>query len=150
LTAISFWQWLERSDRSIRLKCLQRQEENRLPITDNRPLLGEEMPSLNIHRNDTVKVLTGSDRGKTGRVLRVFPDKGTVLVEHVRVVKKTVSSKQGQRTKGGIAEQESPINVSNVMLVCPTCGPARVGYKVEGEVKVRICKKCGQTLPTKK
>ena len=52
------------------------------------------MPSLNIHRNDTVKVLTGSDRGKTGRVLRVFPDKGTVLVEHVRVVKKTVSSKQ--------------------------------------------------------
>jgi len=69
------------------------------------------MQSLNIHRNDTVKVLTGSDRGKTGRVLRVFPDKGTVLVEHVRVVKKTVSSKQGQRTKGGIAEQESPINV---------------------------------------
>ena len=53
------------------------------------------MPSLNIHRNDTVKVLTGTDRGKTGRVLRVFPDKGTVLVEHVRMVKKTVSSKQG-------------------------------------------------------
>jgi large subunit ribosomal protein L24 len=108
------------------------------------------MPSLNIHRNDTVKVLTGSDRGKTGRVLRVFPDKGTVLVEHVRVVKKTVSSKQGQRTKGGIAEQESPIDASNVMLVCPNCGPVRVGYKVEGDHKVRVCKKCGQTLPTKK
>ena len=108
------------------------------------------MPSLNIHRNDTVKVLTGSDRGKTGRVLRVFPYKGTVLVEHVRVVKKTVSSKQGQRTKGGIAEQESPINVSNVMLVCPNCGPVRVGYKVEGDTKVRVCKKCGQPLATKK
>ena len=108
------------------------------------------MPSLNIHRNDTVKVLRGSDRGKTGRVLRVFPDKGTVLVEHVRVVKKTVSSKQGQRTKGGIAEQESPINVSNVVLVCPNCGPARVGYKVEGVSKMRICKKCGSELPTKK
>jgi large subunit ribosomal protein L24 len=108
------------------------------------------MQSLNIHRNDTVKVLTGSDRGKTGRVLRVFPDKGTVLVEHVRIVKKTVSSKQGQRTKGGIAEQESPIQVSNVMLVCPNCGPSRVGYKVEGSTKSRICKKCGQTLPTKK
>jgi large subunit ribosomal protein L24 len=108
------------------------------------------MQSLNIHRNDTVKVLTGSDRGKTGRVLRVFPDKGTVLVEHVRVVKKTVSSKQGQRTKGGIAEQESPINVSNVMIVCPNCGPVRVGYKVEGDNKVRVCKKCGQTLATKK
>ena len=108
------------------------------------------MASLNIHRNDTVKVLTGSDRGKTGRVLRVFPEKGTVLVEHVRVVKKTVSSKQGQRTKGGIAEQESPIQVSNVMIICPNCGPVRVGYKVEGTTKSRVCKKCGQTLPTKK
>ena len=108
------------------------------------------MHSLNIHRNDMVKVITGSDRGKTGRVLRVFPDKNTVLVEHVRVVKKTVSSKQGQRTKGGIAEQESPINASNVAIICPNCGPARVGYKVEGTTKSRICKKCGQTLPTKK
>ena len=108
------------------------------------------MPSLKIHRNDTVKVLRGSDRGKTGRVLRVFPDKSAVLVEHVRVVKKTVSSKQGQRTKGGIAEQESPIHVSNVVLVCPNCGPARVGFKIDGESRVRICKKCGQDLPTKK
>ena len=108
------------------------------------------MPSLSIHRNDTVKVLAGSDRGKTGRVLRVFPDKGTVLVEHVRVIKKTVSSKQGQRTKGGIAEQESPINVSNVALVCTNCEVAHVGFKTEGDTRVRYCKKCGQTLPTKK
>ncbi|MDR3739556.1 MAG: 50S ribosomal protein L24 [Terracidiphilus sp.] len=108
------------------------------------------MASLNIHRNDTVKVLTGADRGKTGRVLRAFPDNGTVLVEHVRVIKKTVSSKQGQRTKGGIAEQESPIQVSNVALLCPTCGVARVGYKVEGTTRQRICKKCGTELPTKK
>ncbi len=108
------------------------------------------MPSLKIHRNDTVKVLTGADRGKTGRVLRAFPDKGTVLVEHVRVVKKTVSSKQGKNTRGGIAEQESPINVSNVALVCPSCGPTRVGCKTEGDSRVRICKKCGQELPTKK
>jgi len=109
------------------------------------------MPSLHIHRNDMVKVLTGADRGKTQRVLRVFPEKGTVLVEHVRVVKKTVSSKTSrQRTKGGIAEQESPINVSNVALVCPNDGVARVGYKMDGDTKVRICKKCGSTLPTKK
>ncbi|HUN85497.1 MAG TPA: 50S ribosomal protein L24 [Terracidiphilus sp.] len=108
------------------------------------------MPSLSIHRNDTVTVLTGADRGKTGRVLRVFPDKGTVLVEHVRVVKKTVSSKQGQRTKGGIAEHESPIDVSNVALTCPTCGNARVGYKTEGTTRSRICKRCGTELPTKK
>jgi len=108
------------------------------------------MQSLLIHRNDTVKVVTGSDRGKTGRVLRVFPDKGTVLVEHVRVVKKTVSSKTGQRTKGGIAEQESPIQISNVALVCPNCGPSAVGRKREGDMRVRVCKTCGQTLPTKK
>jgi len=108
------------------------------------------MPSLSIHRNDTVKVLTGADRGKTGRVLRAFPEKGTVLVEHVRVVKKTISSKSGQRTKGGIAEQESPIQVSNVALVCPSCGVARVGFKVEGTTRKRVCKKCGTELPTKK
>jgi large subunit ribosomal protein L24 len=108
------------------------------------------MPSLDIHRNDTVKVLAGSDRGKTQRVLRVFPDKGTLLVEHVRVVKKTVSSKTGQRTRGGIAEQESPIHISNVALVCPNCGPTRIGHKVEGDHRVRVCKKCGQSLPTKK
>ena len=108
------------------------------------------MPSLNIHRNDTVKILTGSDRGKTQRVLRVFPDKGTLLVEHVRVVKKTVSGKTGQRTRGGIAEQESPIHVSNVALVCPNCGPTRVGFKTEGDMRMRVCKKCGQELPTKK
>ena len=107
------------------------------------------MQNLNIRRNDTVQVLTGSDRGKQGRVLRVFPDNGTVLVEHVRVVKKTVSSKSGQRTKGGIAEQESPINVSNVALVCPNCGPSRVGHKIDGDQRVRVCKKCGQTLTTK-
>jgi large subunit ribosomal protein L24 len=108
------------------------------------------MLNLDIHRNDTVKVLTGSDRGKTQRVLRVFPDQGKLLVEHVRIVKKTVSSKTGKRTRGGIAEQESPISVSNVALVCPNCGPTKVGYKMEGDMKVRICKKCGQTLPTKR
>jgi large subunit ribosomal protein L24 len=109
------------------------------------------MSSLNIHRNDMVKILTGSDRGKVQRVLRVFPEKGTVLVEHVRVVKKTISSKTSrQRTKGGIAEHESPINVSNVALVCPTDGVAKVGYKTEGTTRIRICKKCGSELPTKK
>ena len=71
------------------------------------------MLSLNIRRNDMVKVLAGSDRGKSGRVLRVFPDKGTVLVEHVRVVKKTVSGNAAAGPpRGGIAEQELPINIS--------------------------------------
>src|ERR1700760_2561821 len=109
------------------------------------------MQNLSIRRNDTVKVLTGSDRGKAQRVLRAFPDNGTVLVEHVRVVKKTVSSKTSrQRTKGGITEHESPINISNVALVCPTCGVAKVGYKTEGSTRTRVCKKCGSELPAKK
>ena len=108
------------------------------------------MAGLNIHRNDTVQVLTGADSGKRGRVLRVFPDSDRILVEHVRVVKKTVSSKSGRNTKGGIAEQESPLHVSNVALVCASCGkPTRVGYKIEGESKTRVCKKCGAALPTK-
>ena len=80
-------------------------------------------------------------------MLRVFPDKGTVLVEHVRVVKKTVSSKQGQRTKGGIAEQESPINISNVALVCPNCGVARVGFKKEGTTKRASARSVGRSCP---
>jgi large subunit ribosomal protein L24 len=66
------------------------------------------------------------------------------------MVKKTVSSKRGQRTKGGIAEQESPISVSNVVLVCPNCGDARPAHKVDGDLRTRICKKCGQELPTKR
>ena len=108
------------------------------------------MAGLKIHRNDTVEVLTGTDSGKRGRVLRVYPDTNRVLVEHVRVVKKTISSKSGQNTQGGIAERESPLDVSNVALVCPTCGPVRVGYKVEGSSKTRVCRKCGTALPFKK
>jgi large subunit ribosomal protein L24 len=108
------------------------------------------MAGLNIHRNDKVQVLTGKGVGKQGRVLRVFPDKDRILVEGVRIVKKTVSSKSGKPTKGGIAEQESPLHVSNVALVCVSCGkPTRVGYKVEGDTKTRICKKCGAAQPTK-
>jgi large subunit ribosomal protein L24 len=108
------------------------------------------MAGLNIHRNDKVQVLSGSDAGKQGRVLRVFPDKDRVLVEHVRMVKKTVSSKSGKNTKGGIAEQEAPLHISNVALVCTSCGKTtRVGFKVEGDTKTRVCKKCGTALPTK-
>jgi large subunit ribosomal protein L24 len=108
------------------------------------------MAGLNIHRNDTVQVISGSDAGKRGRVLRVMPDKDKVLVEHVHMVKKTVSSKSGKNTKGGIAEQEAPLHVSNVAVFCSTCGKGvRVGYKGEGASKIRVCKTCGNALPTK-
>jgi large subunit ribosomal protein L24 len=107
------------------------------------------MPSLNIQRNDKVEVIAGSDRGKQGRVLRVIPDANKVLVEHVRIVKKNVRPNPQKNIKGGIAEQEAPIHVSNVMLVCPNCGPSRVGHKFEGNKKVRVCKKCDQVIETK-
>ena len=69
---------------------------------------------VDIRRNDTVKVMTGRDQGKQGRVLRVFPDEGKVLVEHVMLVKKHVRPNPAENIKGGIAEQESPIALSNV------------------------------------
>lgn len=107
------------------------------------------MPSLNIQRNDQVIVIAGSDRGKRGRVLRVIPESSKVLVEHVAVVKKNVRPNPQRNIKGGIAEQESPIHVSNVMLICPNCGPTRIGHQFEGDRKVRVCKKCGQTIAPK-
>jgi len=101
---------------------------------------------VDIRRNDNVQVIAGRDKGKQGRVLRVFPDEGRVLVEHVMVVKKSVRPNPNKNIKGGIAEQESPISLSNVMLVCPTCGPVRLGHGHQGDRKVRICKKCGTVL----
>jgi len=102
---------------------------------------------VDIRRNDTVKVITGRDKGKEGRVLRVFPDKNKVLVEHVMMVKKNVRPNPQKQIKGGIAEQESPISISNVMLVCSSCNkPSRVGHEVQGERRVRVCKSCGSTL----
>lgn len=106
--------------------------------------------SLNIQRNDQVEVIAGSDRGKRGRVLRVLADENRVLVEHVRMIKKNVRPNPQRNIKGGIAEQEAPVHLSNVALVCSNCGPTRVGHKFEGDTKVRVCKKCGQTLATKK
>ena len=101
---------------------------------------------VDIRRNDTVKVITGRDKGKEGRVLRVFPNDAKILVEHVMLVKKHVRPNPQRNIKGGIAEQESRIAISNVQLVCPTCGPVRIGHEVRGDRKVRVCKKCGTTL----
>ncbi len=99
-----------------------------------------------IRRNDTVKVIAGRDQGKQGRVLRVMPEKGKVLVEHVMIAKKHVRPNPQHNVKGGIAEQESPISISNVMLVCGQCGPVRVRHEKRGDRKVRVCAKCDTTL----
>src|SRR5437016_8009627 len=101
---------------------------------------------VDIRRNDTVTVITGWDIGKQGRVLRVFPIDGKILVEHVMMVKKHVRPNPQRNIQGGIAEQESRIAISNVQLVCGTCGPVRIGHEVRGDRKARVCKKCGTTL----
>jgi len=105
-----------------------------------------EHKRVDIRRNDNVKVITGRDKGKEGRVLRVFPNDAKLLVEHVMMVKKHVRPNPQRNIKGGIAEQESQIAISNVQLVCPTCGPVRIGHEMRGDRKVRVCKKCGTTL----
>src|SRR6202453_1943227 len=105
-----------------------------------------EHKRVDIRRNDTVKVMTGRDTGKEGRVLRVLPDEGRVLVEPVMMVKKHVRPNPQRNTKGVIAGKERAIPLSNVALVWATCGPVRIGHEVRGDRKVRVCKKCGTTL----
>jgi large subunit ribosomal protein L24 len=105
-----------------------------------------ENKRVDIRRNDNVKVITGRDKGKEGRVLRVFPNDAKLLVEHVMMVKKHVRPNPQRNIKGGIAEQESRIAISNVQLVCATCGPVRIGHELRGDRWVRVCKKCGTTL----
>jgi large subunit ribosomal protein L24 len=104
---------------------------------------------MNIRRNDLVEVIAGKDKGKRGRVLRVLAKENRLLVEHVMVVKKTVRPNPQRNISGGVIDQENPIQVSNVMLVCSACGPVRVGYQIEGDTKVRVCRKCGQPIATK-
>ena len=82
------------------------------------------------------KVITGRDKGKEGRVLRVFPNDAKILVEHVMLVKKHVRPNPQRNVKGGIAEQESRIAISNVALMCPSCKrPVRIGHEVSGRAQ---------------
>ena len=100
-----------------------------------------------IKKNDQVKVISGRDRGKTGRVLEVDLARNRVLVEHVQMVKRHTRPNPQRNVKGGIVERESPVHRSNVMLLCPSCGPIRVRQqKLPDGKKVRTCRKCGNTL----
>jgi large subunit ribosomal protein L24 len=102
---------------------------------------------LGIKKNDQVKVISGRDGGKTGRVLSVDEAKSRLLVEHVMMLKHHLRPNPQKNIKGGIMERESWINRSNVMLVCPSCGPIRVRQQVLADgKKVRACRKCGNTL----
>ena len=102
---------------------------------------------LTIKKGDMVKVIAGRDQGKTGRVMSVDRASRRVLVEHVQMVKRHMRANPAKNVKGGILERESAIHHSNVMLLCPTCGPMRprVQPLPDGR-KVRACRKCGNTL----
>lgn len=103
---------------------------------------------LKIKRNDIVKVLTGKDRGKTGKVLKVFPKEKRILVEGINFIKRHArQTKQDQ--KGGIIQKEAPADISNLMLVCKHCNkPTRVKIKImgNGSSKARVCGKCKEVI----
>jgi large subunit ribosomal protein L24 len=120
--------------------------------------LGKKKPAepvrIDLKKEDTVRVISGRDKGKTGRVLRVDRDTCRVLVEHVMMVKRHTRPNPGKQIKGGIAERESPIAASSVLIVCPGCNKAvRVSHHVDrvgGKARrTRVCRKCGQTLDKK-
>ncbi len=110
---------------------------------------------VDLKKEDQVKVISGRDKGKTGRVLQVDRQTGKALVEHVMLVKRHTRPNPAKQIKGGIAERESLIPVSNVMIVCPGCGKTtRIGHHVDampgGKTRrSRVCRKCGQTLDRK-
>lgn len=102
-----------------------------------------------IKKDDTVYVLAGRDRGKTGRVFGVFPEKGRALVEGINYVKKHMRKTQSQdQQSGGIIQKESPIRISNLAIFCKTCGkPARIGINIlQDGTKTRYCKRCKEAF----
>jgi len=98
-----------------------------------------------LRKEDQVQVVAGKDKGKQGKIIRIDRDKGRAIVAGVNMVKKA-QKKRKQTDRGGIIEIEAPIQMSNIMIVCRKCGPTRIGYKIEGDAKKRVCRKCGEAL----
>jgi large subunit ribosomal protein L24 len=102
---------------------------------------------MKIKKGDTVKIISGKDRGKLSKVLSVLGDSDRVVVEKVNVAKIHKKQTGNQKDPGGIIEVERPISISKVMVVCPSCNKStRVGWKISKDKKVRICKKCKNVL----
>lgn len=101
---------------------------------------------MKIRKGDNVIMLNGKDNRKTGKVSKVLAGEGKVVIEGLNLLKKAIRArKQGQ--KGQIISKERAVNISSVALVCKSCGkPTRVGYRIDGKTKVRICKKCKNTI----
>ena len=107
-----------------------------------------ERHTISIRQGDQVRIIAGRDAGKTGRVLSINAKKNTVVVEHASIIKRHTRPNPGKNIKGGIVEKEGPVNVSNVLIVCSSCGKhTRIGHTVlpDGK-KVRACRRCGTTL----
>ena len=104
------------------------------------------MNKMSIKKDDLVVVLSGKDKGKQGAVLEVMPKESKVVVESVNVVTRHQKARR-QGEQSGIVKKEAPIYACKVQRVCPKCNkPTRIGHKVEGDKKVRICKKCGAEI----
>ena len=100
---------------------------------------------MKLRKKDTVEVIVGRDKGKRGEIVKVFAEKGKVLVGGINMVRKTFKPRS-QQDRGGISDVEAPLDASNVMIICTKCGKTRIGFKIEGEKKSRICRKCGGML----
>lgn len=98
-----------------------------------------------LRKEDLVQVIAGKDKGKQGKILRINREKGRVIIAGINMVKKAMK-KKSQTDRGGIAEVEAALHISNVMIVCKKCGPVRIGYKMDGDTKKRVCRKCGEVL----
>jgi len=113
----------------------------------------KERVRIQLLKNDLVKVIAGKDKGKQGRVLSLDARTGRALVEGIQTVKRHTRPNPQKQIKGGIAERESPIAISNLMILCPACGPARIAHRVETvggkSRRTRICRKCGAPLEKK-
>lgn len=102
---------------------------------------------MQIRKNDSVMVIAGKERGKTGKVLRVLAEKDAVIIERLNIVKRHTKPR-GPQQAGGIVEKEAAIHASNIMVLCEKCNaPARIGRKILGDgKKIRICRNCKEAL----
>ena len=100
-----------------------------------------------LRKDDTVMVIAGKERGKTGKVLRVLAERDRVVIERVNLIKRHTKPR-GVQQPGGIVEKEAPVHLSNVLPICPRCNkPTRVGHRRTGDaVAVRVCRRCGEAF----